>query len=199
MPYDHDDVFNSGGMQIVKTTFNHRGVAEGQQRLERAHAARAPGGEKDRGYLISGLWSLVFELFRTSAHVDEENKHQRPKIKDPAVLLTRAACTGVSSVCASSLRNRCYPAAGPCCNRLRRRPECDHRQTAGRSTLVQLPLPGWARARSRRGRSLRRSLLRSSRYRFRNEYRPPPRGPENQKRRGGAASDTEHARPLSAW
>src|SRR5882724_8267934 len=83
MSHDYDDAFNSGCTQIVEATFNYRGVAEGKQRLERAHAARAPGSEKDRRYLIFGLWTLVFELWWPNAHVDEGDQRSKTEAQRP--------------------------------------------------------------------------------------------------------------------
>src|SRR6266513_739473 len=49
MTHDDDNFFNIGRAKIPNAALDHRAVAEGKQRLERAHAARTAGGEKKCG------------------------------------------------------------------------------------------------------------------------------------------------------
>src|SRR5882672_4494036 len=49
MTHDYDNFFNIGRAKIPNAALDHRAVAEGKQRLERAHSARASGGEKKCG------------------------------------------------------------------------------------------------------------------------------------------------------
>src|SRR5713226_2023485 len=45
---DDDDYFvNTSSTQIINAAFDHRTIAEGKQRFECAHAARASGGEQN--------------------------------------------------------------------------------------------------------------------------------------------------------
>src|SRR5436305_533703 len=45
MAHDDDDIFDTRRAQTVKAGFDNGTFAKGEQRLERAHPARAPGGE----------------------------------------------------------------------------------------------------------------------------------------------------------
>ncbi len=55
MTHDHNDLVNAGRAQVIHAASDHRAIAEGKQRLERAHAARAPGGEKNCGDVIQSV------------------------------------------------------------------------------------------------------------------------------------------------
>ena len=52
MTHDDDYVIDLSSAKIINAAFDHRAIAEGKQRLERAHAARASGGEENGSDLV---------------------------------------------------------------------------------------------------------------------------------------------------
>ena len=47
MAQDHDDVFNATFAKVIDAGFDNGFLSEGEEGLERAHAFRLAGGEKD--------------------------------------------------------------------------------------------------------------------------------------------------------
>jgi len=72
MTNDHNDLVNAGRAQVIHAAFNHRAIAEGKQRLKRAHAARAPGGEKNCGDVIQSLGAVLVQFERWHGHPARE-------------------------------------------------------------------------------------------------------------------------------
>jgi hypothetical protein len=52
MTHDDDYVIDLSSAEIINAAFDHRAIAKGKQRLERTHAARTAGGEKECGSLV---------------------------------------------------------------------------------------------------------------------------------------------------
>src|SRR5712692_9678698 len=65
MSNDDNCRFDAGCSQIIDTMLDDGSVAEWQQRLERAHAARAPRSQQDCGDVIHAkIWSGVASAAR---------------------------------------------------------------------------------------------------------------------------------------
>jgi hypothetical protein len=52
MPDDDHDVRNAGRLKTADAAFDYGSIAEGKERFEDAHAARASGGEQNCRYVI---------------------------------------------------------------------------------------------------------------------------------------------------
>src|SRR5437016_14540160 len=106
MTHDADYFIDLSSTKTINATFDHRAIAEGKQRLECAHAPRAPGGEKNCDDIFHAA-KITTKTGKAQSVIERALCLRVFVVKAFAVPPARAACIPGPSASASSLQSRC--------------------------------------------------------------------------------------------